>query len=829
MKKSLLYFLFLFLTCSFSHAAVIPVQGEKYYILQTFTKSGKVVSASQFNEVVLDHPTISQSQVFEFIPVANKSDTYFVKNQQGYYLTNSMDVQWLTEYTEEPEGEYSEWIIEGNNLNNIRLKVKTSAYFASAEYNAGSFLYADKTVTDLLGNFKLVSQSQMIQNNLIDPGFENAVVEGTPLGVWQNNGNKTFGNDNATTQNYRSRIVSNGYQVSGNNAFIARFYGDENSYTKLSYQLGGLIKGATYTFAFKSKQGNDNAAEAKVFSYITLLSGDEQSNAISNVFTSTSPASTATTQTPGNVLLTFTATSTTCYVNWEKNKATVKNYLYYIDDMVLTKTADPTPAIFTLTKSLNFDATNRTFNLQLSGIMLTDSIRITAPDGISLSRKTLPANSSSETVKVSFTGFSSLDGSITLTSNDVSLQIPVVASYNTAFVQPITSEKYYIQQRTGGKVIANSGSKAVLKYAEKNDNGQIFSVENVNNKLNTYYLKSDNNQYLTFNESKLVYNAQPSINSEWVLQGTSDSLIYITQSQNSASVVGSDSAIHNSTLYADKFMTAPNSAFALLKVSAVVSPYMFDPGFENHPTDAGPLGTWIPAVDGLQLGTYGFSRVQNSAWASAGKKCMYLRFLGDATSYNSISQKLHSLNAGATYRLDLKYKCQSTAATSLVNIYAAAVPNASTSAAIGGIYSTTSVAASNLSSQSAQSTSITFVAPSSTAWIVYSKNTTATNFNFFIDDLMLTETKPSALEKTFTFSDFNASFVGDVLNIKFVSLVSENAKIQLFNLQGQQVVFNDISIESGSNSFTLPVSVQAGVYLIRISDHSGMSTIKVLK
>jgi hypothetical protein len=56
-----------------------------------------------------------------------------------------------------------------------------------------------------------------------------------------------------------------------------------------------------------------------------------------------------------------------------------------------------------------------------------------------------------------------------------------------------------------------------------------------------------------------------------------------------------------------------------------------------------------------------------------------------------------------------------------------------------------------------------------------------------------------------------------------------NAKIQLFNLQGQQVVFNDISIESGSNSFTLPVSVQAGVYLIRISDQSGMSTIKVLK
>ena len=104
MKKSLLYSLFLFLTCSFSHAAVIPVQGEKYYILQTFTKSGKVVSASQFNEVVLDCPTISQSQIFEFIPVTNKSDTYFVKNQQGYYLTNSMDVQWLTEYTDEPEG-----------------------------------------------------------------------------------------------------------------------------------------------------------------------------------------------------------------------------------------------------------------------------------------------------------------------------------------------------------------------------------------------------------------------------------------------------------------------------------------------------------------------------------------------------------------------------------------------------------------------------------------------------------------------------------------------------------------------------------------------------
>lgn len=829
MRKTLL-FVYLLLIFSTVRAAVAPVTGTKYYILQASTLSGKVIGTSQFNEVVLNDVANSSSQLFEFIPVAGKVDTYYIKNSAGYYLINSIDVKSLTEYTSTLESTNCEWMIEGVALSSVKFRVNSSGYLGTTDNSIGSMLLCDKTSTDANAVFKLVAENNMLQNNLLDGGFENAIVDGTPLGIWINDNSKTLGNDNAATQNYRSRIINNGYQSVGSNAFLLRFYGDENSYTKISYKLTGLTKGATYKFDYKYKQSNVMTADATVSSYVTLAANAASTAAISNVFTSTPPTSTAATQSAQNATLTFIASSTDCYVVFAKNPASNSNFLQYIDDMVLTKTAEAEKQIYSSVNALNFNATARTATINVTGVLLTDSIRITAPDGITLSQKALAADASNAVLNIQFTGFTSLAGNISFTSADVVKQIPLSATYTTSFVNPLHDELYFLQQRTGGKVIGkkSNSQNAALKHAEKNDITQLFQFLPVSGKSNVYYIKNVSNQFLTVASNKMEYASAVSDAAEWVLQGNSDTLVYITQAVNSAKVIGSDSIINDKLLYADKLMTNANSAFILQKGSVVNPGYMFDPSFENHAADSGPLGTWIPSNDPIQLGMYGYSRVQSSPWAATGKKCMYLRFLGDATSYTSISQKLYGLVPGATYRLDLKYKCQSTSATSLVNIYAATSVNAAKTAAIGGIYTTTVVAASNLATQAAQTTSLSFVAPESAVYIVYSKNTTATNFNFFIDDLVLTETKPSAVDKLNAPLPFNAYFTDKMIRVDFESESQADTKIELYNIQGFFLKTEHFTCTAGQNQQLINVDLPSGMYLIKLSQGGKSSVVKIV-
>ena len=756
---------------------------------------------------------------------------FHIKNTAGNYLINSIDVKSLTEYASAIEGSNCEWILEGNSLSSIRLKVNTSAYLATVDNSVGSMLLCDKTATDANGIFKLVAENDMLQNNMMDGGFENAIVEGRPVGVWINDNARILGNDNAATQNYRSRIVNNGYQSSGSNAFLLRFYGDENSYTKISHKLTDLTKGATYKFDYKYKQSNVITADATVSRYIALAAMAASTSAIRAVFASMPPRTTATTQTSQSGSLTFIAPTTECYIVFAKNPASTSNFLHYIDDMVLTQTAEAVKQIYSTTANLSFNATTRTATLNVTGVLLADSIRITAPEGITISPKVLAPDANNVVVNVEFTGFSSVTGNIILSSGDVVKQIPVTATYSTSFVSPQVGEKYYMQQRTGGKVIGlkTDGKNAALRHAEKTDLSQIFEFIPVNGKVNTYNIINGENQYLTASSSLLEYKPTVTTNAEWVLQGNADTLIYITQAANAGKVIGSDSIINNKTLYADRLSSAANSTFALQKISSLNVGYIFDPTFENHPADAGPLGMWIPSNDPIQLGMYGYSRVQASAWAATGKKCMYLRFLGDATSYNSISQKLYSLVPGATYRLDLKYKCQSTSASSLVNIYAATAVNAAKTAAIGGIYTTTVVAASNLATQTAQSTSITFVAPASTVYILYSKNTTATNFNFFIDDLVLTETKPSAVEKLNAQLPFHAYFSSNQLFLDVESGESMNAKVEIYNVQGVSLFTENFDCNAGINHKLITTALPSGMYLVKLSQGERSTVLKIVK
>jgi hypothetical protein len=802
---------------------------ERYYILQMHTLSGKVIGNTQYNEAVLNIPSVSNAQLFQFIPVSGKTNTYNIQNIEGYYLINSIDLLQLTEYSETSEGLYGEWKVEGTGLNSLRFKSGSSGYLATESFNSGSLLLCNKTASDANGLFKLVPESEMIVNGLIDPGFENAVIEGTPLGIWVNNNNRIFGNNDAATLNYRSRVVNNGYQSAGNNAFILRFYGDENSYTRISHQLNNLTPGATYRFTYKYKQSNVNTATATSSSFISLTANDEINSRFGNVFTTIPPSTTAATQSPQEASITFVAPAVSCWVVFVKNPATTTNFLQYIDDMKLTKTAEATSQIYTTSTNFSFTDAVRTVTMYVSGFQLCDSIRISAPDGISVSPSVLAPNALEQIVKLEFKGFYSISDNITLSSGGIIKKIPVTASFTTNFLNIQNTEKYYIQQRAGGKVIGakTNAQNGVLRHADLNDPTQIFTFIPITGILNTYALLNDAGKYLSVSENRLNFTNDITNNSMWVLQGISDTLVYITQASHSGKVIGSDSIIHDRTLYADKTSTSLNAGFCLQKVAKVAGQYFFDGGFENSPTDAGPLGVWIPANEPIQLGQYGYSRVQTSAWASEGKRCMYLRFLGDATSYNLISHKIQNLNRGATYRLDLKYKCQSTSTSSLVNIYATTSPNAARSAAIGGVYTTTQVAASNLATQTPQSTSLSFVAPASEVYIVYSKNTTATNYNFFIDDLVLTEIIPSAVQFPEKENDFKIYQSGEniiIENKKF----RKDFKVELFDLLGKTIYTRNLKSETEIIKIESENISNKGLYFICLTSDNCILTKKIL-
>ncbi|MDD3078443.1 MAG: T9SS type A sorting domain-containing protein [Paludibacter sp.] len=810
------------------NAAVVPSAGIRYYLLQSQTLSGKVIGRSDYNEVIITDCASDTLQQFEFIPVEGKSDTYYLKCSDGNYLLNSTDVPTLTEYDSEMPGTNAEWILQGSALSEIRLRNASSIYLGTDDYNSGSLLMCNKSASDAQTTFKLVAADNMVSGKLVDAGFEQSVVEGTPLGIWVNDNSRTLGNNDASTQNYRSRVVNNGYQCSGNNAFLLRFYGDENSYTKISRKITGLEVGATYEFLYNYKQGNSNASDATVNCYATINANAESSDAISTMFTSTPPSTTASTQSVQSALISFVAPAKECYIVWAKNSGTSKNYIQYIDDLSLVKTADAEPSIHSTTTSVVLDDENRTAVVNITGALLSDSIRVSVPDGLKTSVSSLSPDASNVGVTISFVGFETVSSEIIFSSGTVSLKIPVTVTYSTTFVQPDESEIYYIQQRTGGKVVGlkSTGDVLALRYAQKDEPVQEFSFTKVQGHENSYYIHNANNQFLnTFNDMLVFGNAENA--SRWVLQGSADLLVYITDAANSAAVIGCDSMFNDNIVYGNKLKSAANSAFALQLVSDVDDPYMFDGSFEHNPMDGGPLGEWIPSDETIQLGNYGYSRVQSgTGWASTGKKCMYMRFLSDGTSYSSISQKLYNLIPGATYRLDLNYKCQSTSATSLVNIYAATTPNASKTLSLGGIYSSTTVATSNLYTQSPQSTSLTFVAPRSDVYVIYAKNTSSTYFNFFVDDLTLTETIPSALNSLKENKLVNAYFANESLHI--ISLASEDLKVSIVSVAGKTIVPNE-DLLAGQELILNQLQMPNGIYLLKISSGKSMSVVKLSK
>lgn len=425
--KHILLFAMLFCISFFQTNAAnfTPEVGEKYYIVATGT--GLVIGGVPSAQPNVNKAAKLASQRFEFIPVAEMEDTYYIKNDSAYYLGKWSGNAWSTTYSTAIEGASSEWVIDGTEANNIRLKVNASGYIG---YNSATdrALWCDKNNSFATGVFKLIKVTDLIQNDLIDGGFENADADGTPIGVWVNDLGKTYGGGT------KSRIQSsNGYESTGINSFLLNLLGtaDENSFNSISNYVTALIPGATYQLSFKYKQAVSGDADATTRVFAAATANADYSQALGSVFTTTPPADLTSTQTASSGSITFVAPANrSCYLVFAKTNSSA-SFTQNIDDLVLTKTADPNPIITTSESYLVFDEIKTTGSFDVTGFSLSDPITITTPAGFSVDQSSLEATATGVNVTVTYDGVSSSSAYITLTSGTTSTSVRVIAKKNT--------------------------------------------------------------------------------------------------------------------------------------------------------------------------------------------------------------------------------------------------------------------------------------------------------------------------------------------------------------------------------------------------------------
>ena len=420
-----------------AYAAFTPEAGEKYYIIQDTGGAQLVLGGPANEQPKVVNAENDATQLFEFIPTGT-ADIYYIKNDAGVYLSKNASSGWNTQYESEPNGNNSEWIISGDNFNDIRLQVVAKNYLAADGAANGSNLYCDKTISNANGKFKLVKASEVYQNGIIDGGFENATKSSAPMGVWINDLGKAMG-DSFINGASLTRIMTGSNVASGSNCLYITFRQyDKNGYNAISTALKGLTKGATYSFSFKYRQDGVDDHFADVYAATTANAAKD--GAIGDVYTTSLDAKTAV-QTG---TISFTAMSETYYIVFRNQQGGVSTeFNFYIDDLSVVKTAEPVASINVSKTALSFDQTNRTNTFSVTGIDLSDSISISAPKGIVVSSSKISTETTPITVY--FTSFESLTGDITLKSGSITKTIPFAANVG----QPSLVKKSMVNGTSG--------------------------------------------------------------------------------------------------------------------------------------------------------------------------------------------------------------------------------------------------------------------------------------------------------------------------------------------------------------------------------------------
>lgn len=408
-----------------AHAYTIDVS-QQYYIMQSAATSAKMIGVNSTPApAIMDADDVNTEQ-FTFTLIT--AGVYTLQNGAGNYLAcNASSVISYSATNIDTDTQWTITDIGTTGYVSIKSVSAPTKYLTTTAVTSGSVLTTTATAPTAQGNsaFKLILKNSLLVNGMIDPGFENNIINNGPVGTWVNDQNRTMGA--GTT----ARILSNSYQASGLNGFALRFIGDGNSFDRIGHKLMNLTTGATYSFGFKYRQSNGNGPVAKASVYLAATGTADSTAALSPMFISTAPTDLTIAQPVSSGFISFTAPSANPYIVFNKfgaayNTFTGANYfIMYIDDLVLTKIADPGVAAITSSVSSVSFAKGLSTSFILTGYNLTSSIELSAPVGVTLSVTSLPANSSNVVVTAT-TGTSVVNGNITITSagaNTISLPL----------------------------------------------------------------------------------------------------------------------------------------------------------------------------------------------------------------------------------------------------------------------------------------------------------------------------------------------------------------------------------------------------------------------
>jgi hypothetical protein len=450
MKK---LFLFLILstlwgaTTTVQAAAFVPTAGVDYYLINR--SCGRVFGGGTAAFPTLSYMAPDNTQYLHFIAATDSS--YYIINGAGKYITrgpvstNTWDIIY-TDTAFRTNG-FSKWYVYGSDSSMIRIRRYADAKFIGGnngylDLNAGFRLYSDKAVTN--GNatypnstFQLYKVADKITGNLFDGAFEKVAANGGPWGTWIPK-KVTTNVPPIGASPYSSTVsrVNNGnnYQSNGLQTFALRFLNDTVSYISISQKLFNLVPGATYQYSFNYK--NVAASLLKVNIYAAATENVAKTSAIGNVFATDSTQSGTTAPLSGSV--TFVAPNTSCFIVY-KRANTQYNQLF-IDDISLTKTAEAPAGVFVSTPFVSLDEKTSSALFSVTGTSLTDSIRLSAPAGITLSPKALaPTAFGTTNVTATFSGTTATNGYITITSGSASTRIRVIATKNSDCYTPLYS------------------------------------------------------------------------------------------------------------------------------------------------------------------------------------------------------------------------------------------------------------------------------------------------------------------------------------------------------------------------------------------------------
>ena len=495
-------------------------------------------------------------------------------------------------------------------------------------------------------------------------------------------------------------------------------------------------------------------------------------------------------------------------------------------------TTDPVLQVSNASSSFTTYDPIKTFTV--TGTYLTADLTITAPAGVTLTGANVTGTApnysialananTTNTITATWDGATALSAqNIVLATTGATTRNIVLTGDATAQFIPTAGQSYYLIQgptalANANKVVGNNSGPALV--SAQNNNTQQFTFEAVPSTTNQYYIKNGAGDYLNYTSgTSLVYGALNGNSSIWFIKGTTTSGLRLINKQ-AYSYLNSAAVISGSALTVGGTSAATNGAYTLVLSSALYQNSLIDGGFEYAATDGTPMGEWVSSP-AMQIGVSGYSRIRNGAtYISAGNYSFMLRLMGDANSYNLISNTLNDLTVGHTYKLDFKYKTANAtsdatvAATgSVVNVYASNTQNGDLTTALGGNtnYVSTPTPTLALSGQPATGnvgSSLTFVPTQANCYLVFAKNDNAILFNFYIDDLKLTDVTVATFDKTATSNIVlfknNAGMT--------ISGLTTGDKVGIYSVNGQLVK------STVATSDNLNVALSHGVYLVKVN------------